>query len=49
MRFGKSGSFLGSGVDDASHAKALDIMRLYAPLIEVVTVADVVAAEQRGR
>jgi nicotinamidase-related amidase len=38
-----------AGVDDESHAKALDIMRLYAPLIEVVTVADVLAAEQGGR
>jgi nicotinamidase-related amidase len=35
-----------AGVDDASHAKALDILRLYAPLIEVVTVAEVLAAEQ---
>jgi nicotinamidase-related amidase len=32
-----------AGVDDESHAKALDIMRLYAPLVEVVTVADVLA------
>jgi nicotinamidase-related amidase len=38
-----------AGVDDESHAKALDIMRLYAPMIEVVTVADVLAAEQGGR
>ncbi len=30
-----------TGVDDASHAKALDIMRLYGPLVEVVTMADV--------
>jgi nicotinamidase-related amidase len=29
-----------AGVDDESHAKALDILRLYAPLVEVVTVAD---------
>jgi nicotinamidase-related amidase len=38
-----------AGVDDESHAKALDIMRLYAPLIEVVAVADVLAAERGGR
>lgn len=31
-----------AGVDDASHAKALHVMSLYAPLIEVVTLADVV-------
>ena len=30
-----------AGVDDASHAKALDILRLYAPLIEVTSVAAV--------
>jgi nicotinamidase-related amidase len=30
-----------AGVDDVSHAKALDIMRLYGPLVEVVTMADV--------
>lgn len=30
-----------AGVDDTSHAKALDIMRLYAPLVEVVTMADI--------
>jgi nicotinamidase-related amidase len=35
-----------AGVDDESHAKALDILRLYDPLVEVVTVADVLAAEQ---
>jgi nicotinamidase-related amidase len=27
-----------AGVDEASHQKALDIMRLYAPMLEVVTV-----------
>jgi len=31
-------------VDDTSHAQALDIMRLYGPLVEVVSVADVLAA-----
>ena len=31
-----------AGVDDESHAKALHVMSLYAPLIEVVTLADVV-------
>jgi nicotinamidase-related amidase len=30
-----------AGVDDASHEKALDILRLYAPLVEVVTLDDV--------
>ena len=30
-----------AGVDDESHAQALHIMKLYAPLVEVVTVADV--------
>lgn len=32
-----------AGADDASHAKALDIMALYAPLIEVVPAVDVLA------
>ena len=30
-----------AGIDDQSHANALHIMSLYAPLVEVVTVADV--------
>jgi nicotinamidase-related amidase len=30
-----------AGVDDDSHQKALDILRLYAPLVEVVTLDDV--------
>jgi nicotinamidase-related amidase len=30
-----------AGVDDESHAKALHVMRLYAPLVEVVTLAGV--------
>lgn len=30
-----------AGVDAASHAKALDILTLYGPLVEVVTSADV--------
>jgi nicotinamidase-related amidase len=30
-----------AGVDDDSHGKALDIMRLYQPMLEVVTVDDV--------
>ena len=30
-----------AGIDDESHAQALHIMSLYAPLVEVVTVADV--------
>jgi nicotinamidase-related amidase len=33
-----------AGVNDVSHAQALDIMRLYAPLIEVVSAADVLRA-----
>jgi nicotinamidase-related amidase len=31
-----------AGIDDESHEKALDILRLYGPLIEVVALADVV-------
>jgi nicotinamidase-related amidase len=30
-----------AGVSDADHRRALDVMRLYGPLIQVVTVADV--------
>lgn len=30
-----------AGVDDESHAKALDIMRLYAPLVKVATTDEV--------
>ena len=33
-----------AGVDDESHADALHIMGLYGPLVEVVTVADVLGA-----
>jgi nicotinamidase-related amidase len=36
-----------AGVSDESHAWALDIMRLYAPLIEVVSAADVLSATLR--
>jgi len=32
-----------AGVDDESHANALHIMRLYSPLVEVVTLADALA------
>ena len=32
-----------AGVDDDSHAKTLDILRLYAPLVEVVTLADILS------
>jgi nicotinamidase-related amidase len=32
-----------AGVDDESHAMALHVMGLYAPLVEVVTLADVLA------
>lgn len=35
-----------AGVDEASHQKALDIMRLYAPMLEVVTVGQLSAAAQ---
>jgi nicotinamidase-related amidase len=31
-----------AGVDDESHAKALDIMRLYSPLVEVVSLAEAI-------
>jgi nicotinamidase-related amidase len=30
-----------AGVNDESHAKALDILRLYSPLVEVTSLADV--------
>jgi nicotinamidase-related amidase len=30
-----------AGIDDESHAQALHVMSLYGPLVEVVTVADV--------
>jgi nicotinamidase-related amidase len=29
-----------AGVDDESHRKTLDVLALYAPLIEIVTSAD---------
>ncbi|GAA1606660.1 isochorismatase family protein [Kribbella sancticallisti] len=32
-----------AGVDETSHQKALDIMRLYAPMLEVVTVEQLAA------
>jgi len=32
-----------AGIDDESHAKALHVMSLYGPLVEVVTLADVLA------
>lgn len=32
-----------AGIDDASHGKALDIMRLYAPLVEVTSLAEALA------
>ena len=31
-----------AGIDDESHAKALDIMRLYSPLVEVVGLAEAI-------
>jgi nicotinamidase-related amidase len=36
-----------AGIDDASHAKALHVMSLYGPLVEVVTLADVLAGAGR--
>ena len=36
-----------AGVNDESHAQALDILRLYAPLIEVVSTADVLTGRPR--
>jgi nicotinamidase-related amidase len=33
-----------AGIDDDSHRKALDVMRLYGPLIRVVTVAEVIGS-----
>jgi hypothetical protein len=33
-----------AGVDDESHASALHVMRLYSPLVDVVTLADVLGA-----
>lgn len=38
-----------AGADDDSHAKALDILRLYGPLIEVVTVDAVLSARAAWR
>src|SRR5262249_34898039 len=38
---GRAGADACAGVDDESHAQALHIMRLYSPLVEVVTLADV--------
>ena len=31
-----------AGVDDESHAKTLDILRLYGPLVEVISLADAI-------
>ncbi len=36
-----------AGVNDESQAQALDILRLYAPLIEVVSTADVLGGRSR--
>ncbi|TDD25823.1 cysteine hydrolase [Kribbella turkmenica] len=35
-----------AGADDASHQKAIDIMRLYSPMLEIVTVDQVRALNQ---
>ena len=37
-----------AGIDDNSHAKALHILRLYSPLVEVVSLADAVAGARHG-
>ena len=37
-----------AGVNDETHAQALDIMRLYAPLIEVTTLAGVLPGPRAG-
>jgi nicotinamidase-related amidase len=37
-----------AGVTDADHQRALDAMGLYAPLIEITTVDDVIAAERNA-
>jgi isochorismate hydrolase len=38
-----------AGSDDANHVKALDVMRLYAPLVQVVSLDDALArAAQRA-
>ncbi len=37
-----------AGADDGSHAKTLDILRLYSPLVEVVSLADVLAGARDG-
>ena len=36
-----------AGIDDAMHAKALDIMRLYAPLVVVTSLAEALADARR--
>jgi nicotinamidase-related amidase len=37
-----------AGVDDESHAKALDVMRLYAPLVEVISLDQAIAEAGAG-
>ena len=37
-----------AGLTDDSHREALDIMQLYAPLIEVVSLADVLGGPPAG-
>ncbi len=31
-----------AGIDDESHAKTLDILRLYSPLVEVISLAEAI-------
>jgi nicotinamidase-related amidase len=38
-----------AGATDESHRQALDILRLYAPLVEVVSVAGILGEETAGR
>jgi nicotinamidase-related amidase len=37
-----------AGVDEASHRKALDVLALYAPLVQVVTSAELLAGSPHG-
>lgn len=37
-----------AGIDDDSHAKALDVMRLYAPLVEVIGLDEAITEARTG-